>query len=147
MKIEDENICKGHCLCGAVSYEVKGDPIIIAHCHCEDCQRTSGAGHSTGAMYPIDRFQLFGKISEYQLVSDNGNKVTKSFCPTCGSPVCGRNSGMDGFVTLSLGTMNDSSKFVPEVTIFDRNRKPWDNLDESTEVFDAQPGWSPKGKI
>jgi len=41
----------GKCLCGACSYKIEGDPIIVAICHCADCQRLSGAGHSTGAMY------------------------------------------------------------------------------------------------
>ncbi len=34
------------CLCGAVTYEIEGDPMIVAHCHCTDSQRISGAGHT-----------------------------------------------------------------------------------------------------
>jgi len=41
----------GHCLCRKVEYTVIGDPIVVAHCHCDDCQRLTGSGHSTGAMY------------------------------------------------------------------------------------------------
>ncbi|MBA4173404.1 MAG: hypothetical protein C0511_12355 [Hyphomicrobium sp.] len=50
----------GRCLCGAVTYDVVGPPVVVARCHCIDCQRGSGAGHSTGAMFPIDRFRLAG---------------------------------------------------------------------------------------
>lgn len=41
----------GGCLCGAVRYEIKGKPVVVARCHCEECQKISGAGHSVGAMF------------------------------------------------------------------------------------------------
>ena len=42
----------GRCLCGECSYAIEGQPVVVAHCHCRDCQRLSGAGHTTGAMFP-----------------------------------------------------------------------------------------------
>ena len=36
---------KGSCLCGGVKYEIKGEPIIVAHCHCIDCQDTVNRAH------------------------------------------------------------------------------------------------------
>lgn len=138
-----DQVHRGRCLCGSVRYEVQGEPKIVAHCHCEDCQRLSGAGHSTGAMFAEDNFRLEGEVSRYQVQSENGNMVTRSFCPTCGSSLFGSNSGMPGFLTVSLGTLEDSSDFKPEVTVFARNRKSWDVMDESLATFDAQPGWKP----
>ena len=134
---------RGRCLCGGVQFEADGAPVIVAHCHCVDCQRLTGAGHSTGAMFPVDRFRLTGTAAEHQLRSDNGNDVTRVFCPACGSPICGRNTAMPGFVTISLGTFDDSSAFVPEVVVFARNRKPWDTMDTSLATFAAQPPWRP----
>src|SRR5215831_12504170 len=103
MPIRDDQMLRGRCLCGSVTYEVVGPPQIVAHCHCEDCQRLTGAGHSTGAMYPVARFKLSGSLGEYTLISNAGNVVTRGFCPRCGSPILGRNSAMEGFVTISLG--------------------------------------------
>ena len=134
---------RGGCLCGAVRYAAEGQPLVVAHCHCKNCQRESGAGHSTGAMFPVDRFRLTGHVAEYKLESDNGNKVTRVFCPACGSPILGRNSAMKGYVTITLGTVDDSSEFVPQVVVFARNRKPWDKMDESLPTFEAQPNWRP----
>ncbi len=133
----------GGCQCGAVRYEVAGAPIVVAHCHCENCQRGSGAGHSTGAMFSDQGFVLTGPVGEYQYQSDNGNQVTRAFCPTCGSPIFGRNTGMEGFVTITLGSFDDSSEFKPDVTVFGRNRKPWDVMDEDLTTFETQPGWKP----
>jgi hypothetical protein len=136
-------IHSGGCLCGAVRYEVEGPPLVVAHCHCNDCQRGSGTGHSTGAMFPADTMRLTGPVTEFTVKSDNGNQVTRVFCPACGSPVLGRNSGMEGYLTIALGTLDDSSGFEPQVVVFARSRKPWDIMDESLPTFDAQPNWKP----
>ena len=43
---------EGGCLCGAVRYRSEADPVLTAHCHCEDCRRTSGTGHGTHVVIP-----------------------------------------------------------------------------------------------
>ena len=37
----------GGCSCGAVRYQCDGEPVMAAHCHCRDCQRSSGAAMAT----------------------------------------------------------------------------------------------------
>jgi hypothetical protein len=32
---------RGGWLCGGVRYEIEGEPVVVAHCHCTDCQRLS----------------------------------------------------------------------------------------------------------
>ena len=86
---------------------------------------------------------MAGHVAEYKLTSANGNEVTRVFCPGCGSPILGRNTGMAGYVTVALGAFEDSSDFRPEVVVFARNRKPWDVMDESLATFAAQPPWKP----
>ncbi|PHS76663.1 MAG: aldehyde-activating protein [Rhodospirillaceae bacterium] len=137
-------VYQGGCLCSAVRYEVEGQPLVVAHCHCESCQRGSGAGHSTGAMFPADKFKLSGPIAEYKYKSNNGNEVTRFFCPACGSPVFGRNSGAKDYVTVTLGTIDNSNEFEPQVVVFARNQKLWDVIEGNLPTFDAQPDWKPK---
>jgi len=49
-------------------------------------------------------------------------------------------------VTISLGTLDDSSSFEPEVIVFARNQKPWDVMDKQITAFMAQPNWHPEDK-
>ena len=137
-------IYRGRCQCGAVSYEADGEPVVVAHCHCSNCQRGSGAGHSTGAMFPLDSLRLVGEVTEYKYISENGNDVTRVFCPKCGSPILGRNSGMMGFATITLGTFEDSSLLRPHVVVFAKNRMPWDIMDNTLPSYEAQPDWKPE---
>ena len=132
----------GRCLCGACAYEIEGDPVVVAHCHCLDCQRLSGAGHATGAMFPEAGIRLEGPVATYAFASEAGNEVTRLFCPNCGSPLFGRNTGMPGFMTVTLGTL-DEPDLTPQVTVFARSRRAWDAMDESLPTFQAQPAWKP----
>ena len=137
----------GRCHCGACSYQIAGEPIVVAHCHCLDCQRLSGAGHTTGAMFPEECIDLRGDPATYSTVSAAGNTVTRLFCRTCGSPLFGRNTGMPGVMTVMAGTLDAPESLAPQVAIFTRSRRPWDPLDPSVSSYDAQPGWKPSDPV
>jgi hypothetical protein len=34
----------GGCLCGALRYEVEGEPLFAGYCYCADCRKGSGSG-------------------------------------------------------------------------------------------------------
>ncbi|MSP74761.1 MAG: GFA family protein [Rhodospirillaceae bacterium] len=137
----------GRCLCGAISYQIDGDPIVVAHCHCLDCQRLSGAGHATGAMFPDAGIRLNGEPATYSTTSEAGNTVMRLFCRRCGSPLFGKNTGMPGFMTVSLGTLDSSGGLKPQVAIFARTRRNWDVMDATLPTFDAQPEWKPTDPV
>jgi len=42
---------KGGCYCGAVEIEVRGEPLEVGYCHCENCRRYSAA--------PVSAFTLW----------------------------------------------------------------------------------------
>ena len=134
----------GRCLCGRCSYEIEGEPVVVAHCHCLDCQRLSGAGHATGAMFAQGGVTLTGEPAAYQLKSEAGNTVTRLFCGTCGSPLFGKNTGMPGFMTVTLGTLDDPNLLEPGVAVFARSRRTWDMMDINLPAFEGQPAWKPE---
>jgi hypothetical protein len=135
---------RGGCLCGAIRYEIEGDPVVVAHCHCTDCQRLSGAGHTTGAVYPEGAVEICGETREYRLKSELQSVVTRTFCPSCGSPLFGRNTRMPGFITVTVGTLDDPDSVNPQVVVFARSRRRWDVMDETLPTFDSQPDWKPE---
>ena len=142
--IKSTDIHTGGCMCGDVKFKATGVPVVVAHCHCEECQRSSGAGHTTGAMFAVKNVSISGALAKFNYQSRAGNTVTKSFCPKCGSALFGQNDGMADHVTISLGTFDDSSKFEPEVVVFASNRKPWDLMGEKLMTFDKHPEWKPE---
>ena len=77
-------VLKGHCLCGACTFELVGPHNWVGHCHCESCRRavsspfTTWIGQENGAW-------TFGGAKPVSYVSSPGN--TRGFCGTCGSPM------------------------------------------------------------
>ena len=134
----------GKCLCGAVSYVAKGPPVIVAQCHCLECRRLSGTGHTVGAMFPAKDVALSGTPGEFTYTSRKGSTVTKAFCTACGSPIYGRNTQTPDHMTLTLGTMDDTSGLNIEVVIFKRDKPHWDQQVEGVMCFDTQPDWTPE---
>lgn len=52
----------GRCLCQAIRYECAGEPILIAHCHCESCRRQTSSPVTTFILVPsvlIDKYVIF----------------------------------------------------------------------------------------
>jgi len=133
----------GKCLCGNVTYVATGKPEIVAQCHCEECRRLSGTGHTIGAMFSNDQVVINGKLKSFTYLSGKNSEVTKAFCERCGSPIYGSNTRLPDHLTLSLGTMDEAKGLKVEVVIFERDRPHWDGLGEGVTIFDTQPGWTP----
>ena len=79
----------GGCLCGAVRIEITAAPDRVGICHCLDCRKRQGAIFHTFVVFPIDAVTVTGETREFK---------TRSFCPTCGSPLFdrfGANVGAD----------------------------------------------------
>ena len=41
----------GGCLCGAVRYEVSGEPARVVNCHCDNCRKATGAAIATNVFF------------------------------------------------------------------------------------------------
>jgi hypothetical protein len=135
----------GRCMCNAVTYEVTGSPVIVAQCHCDECRRLSGTGHSIGAMFAKEQVVLTGELSEFKYNSDMGSEVTKAFCGICGSPIYGTNTRSPDHLTLTLGSIDDAKDLEIQVVIFERDKKHCDQLGEDVMSFETQPDWKPSG--
>jgi hypothetical protein len=48
----------GRCACGAIRYESTAEPVLMLHCHCRDCQRSSGGPFSSFVVVPAEAFKL-----------------------------------------------------------------------------------------
>ncbi len=129
----------GGCLCGAVRYEIDGEPLFAGHCHCSDCQKATGTGHVSVTGLPADGVKITGETRGYTVKGDSGQGYTRHFCPTCGSLVFGQAAGMPGVINVTAGTLDDTAAFTPQFVIYTRSRPAWDHINSGLPEFDAMP--------
>jgi hypothetical protein len=123
-------MASGHCLCGAVTFELAGDPLAMAVCHCDHCQRQSGGAFSINIIAHKSQLTLNGELRTYQERGENGDDVyvERRFCPTCGSSVMSELMKRDGVIAIKAGVLDDKSGVSPTLEIWCDDRQPWVNL-------------------
>ena len=129
----------GGCLCGAVRYEIDGEPVFSGHCHCRDCQRATGTGHVSVTGLPRAAVKITGELRAYASVGDSGQSLTRNFCPICGSLIFSEPTIMPGMINVTAGTLDDPSLFQPQAAIYVRSRPDWDRLAGGLPEFETLP--------
>ena len=108
---------RGGCLCGAVRYVVRGEPVHVGRCHCADCRKESGSAFTVYAQWPLDAFEMSGEIASYD---------GRGFCPRCGSRLLNPPDPDEGLVEIRIGTLDDAPfGLTPEAEIWVKRREPW----------------------
>lgn len=127
----------GGCLCGAIRYEVSGDPVRVANCHCDDCRRATGASFTTNVFVrESDLAILQGTPKSFEHKADSGATMTKLFCGDCGSQLFGKGTGSPGVIHVKVGTIDDAGFVKPQIDVFVSKKLPFTHLSADTEHFE-----------
>ena len=120
----------GRCLCGAVTYELAGDPMVTAVCHCDHCQRQGGAAFSVNLIAHESQLTIKGDLRTYEERGELGDDVyvRRRFCPSCGSPIVSELAKSAGIVAVKAGTLDDKSAVKPTIEAWCVDRQPWVSL-------------------
>lgn len=112
----------GGCLCGAVRFEVRAEPIFVCICHCHSCRKATG-----GAMVPWATFHLSDVNFTQGALEDRASSagVTRGHCPRCGTGISYRHELRPGEIDLTLAGMDDATVFAPTAHIWVEDKLPW----------------------
>jgi hypothetical protein len=102
------------CACGRVRVTVQNEPLMVATCHCDFCQKRTGSVFQVGAYYAGDeKIDVSGETKAYNGLEIDGvgnaagDSVTYHFCPTCGSTVYWRKEGENPILAIAVGNFVD----------------------------------------
>jgi hypothetical protein len=133
-----EGKLRGSCLCGAVTYEVEGEPMRCWNCHCSRCRKARSAAHATNLFVHADgtRFTR-GEDNLSSFKPPEAERFTQVFCRTCGSPMP-RIDRVRGFAVVPMGSLDDDPGMRPSRHIFTGSKAPWydiaDDLPQDVEL-------------
>jgi hypothetical protein len=127
---------EGGCVCGAVRYKVKADPVRSGVCHCTFCQRRSGSAFATVSYFKDSDVEIRGSLKTYEHRSDETNRWLKmEFCPNCGTTVTWTLEFMPGARGIAGGTFDDPSWLRIERATWMRSAQPWVIMPGHVEKF------------
>ena len=126
----------GGCQCGAIRYEISGEVMAHALCHCVDCRRSSGAPMVGWAMIPDTQLKVMGEPSTYAS-SEAGRR---QFCIQCGTGLFYfNNENLPGLVDIQSGTLDDPNELPAQVHIQTAERIGWMAEAHTLPEFERYP--------
>jgi hypothetical protein len=132
-------VVQGHCLCGAIAFELAGKPERLHNCHCSRCRRARGSAHGTNAFF--QRAQLTWLSGEEDVVSfrlPEAKRFGQDFCRHCGSAVP-RVVASTGYVVVPCGAL-DAAPGIPVMShIFVGSKAPWYEITDDTPQWEELP--------
>ena len=124
------DIHTGHCLCGAVRFEVSGMLAEPHACHCEQCRRQSG--HFVASTH-VPR-------SAFTLTEDRGLRwytssdvAQRGFCAECGTAMLWDDGGED--VYISMGCFDQPTGVRLARHIFADEKGDYYDIDDGLPAF------------
>ncbi|HEV7233954.1 MAG TPA: GFA family protein, partial [Sphingorhabdus sp.] len=129
---------QGGCHCGAVRYEVSGEPQHVALCHCTDCRKSAGAPMVAWAAFSEEEFTLLqGEPTTF----NSSGTAMRSFCPKCGTGITYRNAEfLPGVVDIQAATLDDPDALPAGAHIQTAERIGWMAEAHALPEFERYPG-------
>jgi hypothetical protein len=127
----------GGCHCGAIRYEVNGDPMVHTLCHCADCRRHSGAPMVGWTMYALAAVKVVrGQPKIYQS-SEHGRR---HFCADCGTGLFYTNENiLPGIIDIQSSTYDDPNAVPAKMHIQVAERIGWMERAHELPTFERFP--------
>lgn len=130
---------KGSCLCGAVSYELSGEPKRFYHCHCQRCRKATGTGHASNIMVKTESFKWLSgveKLKRYKV--PEAERFYSHFCSDCGSAMP-RDVPELGVMVIPAGSLDHEIEIKPEARIFWDSRSMWSCANDGINTYAEYP--------
>ena len=127
----------GGCHCGAVRYEVDGEALTHALCHCTDCRRHAGAPMVGWTMYPSAALKVTKGTPKVYASSADGRR---HFCGDCGTGLFYVNTAMlPDIIDVQSATYDDPDLIPASVHIQVAERIRWMERAHELPMFDRFP--------
>jgi hypothetical protein len=103
----------GSCLCGSVTYELRGSLRPIVACHCVQCRKTSGH-YVAATQAEANAMSIKGNSLKWFRSSEGAERA---FCSNCGSNLFWRRHGSP-HISIFAGTIDGATELKMESQLY-----------------------------
>jgi hypothetical protein len=130
----------GGCACGSIRYQSMAEPVLMLHCHCRDCQQSSGGPFSSFVIVPAKAFKVSqGSLRFHDSPSEAGGKTHRGFCSDCGSPIVVNADAATQFAAIRTASLDDPSWFNQQMDVWTSDAHQWDQMNPALPKFEKYP--------
>ena len=114
------------CHCGLLRLRLSGDPQLVSSCHCQACQRRTGALFGSTSFFAKSQLvSTTGEHRAFRRQGDSGNWLVFHFCPTCGSNVFWETEGVPETISVAVGCFAEPEFPAPRRTVWTESKHAW----------------------
>ena len=139
----DSELQSGGCLCKKITYKFDKSHVISAHhCHCKDCQKSTGSGKATILLIPNESLQINGELKYYTVTGSAGSNISRGFCAECGSPLISFVKENPDIKFIKAGSIDDSTWINADSNFWSSTAQSWSPVDETIHTFTHNPDFA-----
>ena len=111
MSDDNPTVYQGHCFCGAVAYQVTGEPLLMGYCHCRDCQSWTGTPITASAFWTHENVKVTRGVEHiHTFHRDTQSHSWRKSCSKCGGNVMNEHPDMIDVLAPTLPDL----EYAPE---------------------------------
>lgn len=131
---QKKGVLKGSCLCGKIRFKLKNPFDNIWFCHCSQCRKNYGM-YGAFLAAPREGFSIIGKtVKKYK----SSQKVARSFCSNCGSPISWDYKDSSKIYVLA-GLVNGKTEIKKGIHIFTKDKGDYYQIHDAFPKFKTVP--------
>jgi len=136
----EEPRASGRCLCGAVTYEVRGPLRDVVLCHCIECQRWSGTGAGAFAASSLEHLEIAQNAPIRWVDSpESDHGARRALCAECGSSLFWEAANAER-IGIAAGTLDPPTGLRVTAHIYTHQAPDWDELPDDGLPRDPERG-------
>ncbi len=123
----------GGCLCGAVRYEVAGEPEASSICHCVSCRKSAGAQSVAWVVFSYEGFRI---VSGEPAAFRSSENVSRTFCVECGTTLTYQHDEDPDAIDITAASLDLPDEFPPTRHVWLEDKLAWDTVDDGLQRFE-----------
>ena len=127
---------EGGCLCGAVRYRIRGEPLSSGTCQCRTCRKAAAAAIVPWIHLDSENFSFTGGRP---VDFNSSQSVTRTFCGRCGTPLTYWTTTYGRTIDVTTCSLDDPEAFPPVGHVWTSHSLSWVKLADGLPCFEEGP--------